>query len=516
MIRDVQIRVSPREAASYKLYSMAAARKTGVQLNRIHHVRILKRSVDARQKTIWINMSLRMFINEDPDETIVPDFTFPDVSKAKQIIIVGAGPAGLFAALRCIEKGFKPVILERGKKVFDRKRDIAQLNRSHQVNPDSNYGFGEGGAGTFSDGKLYTRSVKRGNVKRILELLCYHGASTDILIDAHPHIGTDKLPAVISNIRFTVVNAGGKVHFNTRVTDLIMENNTVKGVLTQDGSEFNGPVILATGHSARDVYHFLDKKSVVLEAKPFAMGVRVEHQQELIDQIQYHSSKGRGSYLPAASYALTAQVSDRGVYSFCMCPGGFIVPSATAPEEVVVNGMSPARRNSRWANSGIVVEVRPEDIGSTDNPIKGLTYQLDLEKTAFEKGAKSQVAPAQRLDDFVQNRQSNSLPASSYVPGLTASPLHEWLPAPIRSRLQQGFLLFNHKLKGFLTNEALIAGVESRTSSPVRIPRNRETFEHITIKNLYPCGEGSGYAGGIVSSAMDGENAAEALSEKLS
>ena len=360
MVRDIQLRVSPKEASIADLYTKAAARKAGVDVKQITQIRILKRSVDARQRTIWVNLNVRLFMGEEAMDNVIPAFEYPDVHNGREVVIVGAGPAGLFAALRCIEKGLKPIVLERGKKVADRKRDIAALNRTHVVDPDSNYGFGEGGAGTFSDGKLYTRSVKRGNVKRILEVLCYHGASTDILIDAHPHIGTDKLPGVITNIRASIENSGGRVLFNTKVTGLILENNSVKGVVTQDGQEYSGPVILATGHSARDVYHFLDESQILLESKTFAMGVRVEHPQELIDQIQYHSPQGRGKYLPAASYAFTAQVEERGVYSFCMCPGGFIVPSATSPGEVVVNGMSPSLRNSKWSNSGIVVEVRPD------------------------------------------------------------------------------------------------------------------------------------------------------------
>lgn len=514
MIKELQLRVSPKEASSSAFYSKAAARKLGVEPKEINHIQLLKRSVDARQRTIWINLLVRVFINEAPEEQQTASVTYKDVSKSKSVIIVGAGPAGLFAALKCIEVGIKPVVMERGKPVAERKIDIANLNRTHEVNPDSNYGFGEGGAGTFSDGKLYTRSVKRGNVKRILEILCAHGASNDILIDAHPHIGTDKLPGVITNIRKSIVAAGGEVHFNTRVNKLIVANNTVKGVTTNDGREFEGEVILATGHSARDVYQFLNACGILLEPKTFAMGVRVEHPQHLIDQIQYHSKEGRGEYLPAASYAFATQVNGRGVYSFCMCPGGFIVPSATSPNEVVVNGMSPSNRNSKWANSGMVVELTPEDVSAIDNPLKGLDFQLALEQQAFENGGRTQVAPAQRLNDFVSGKLSNNLPVSSYVPGLTPSPLHEWLPKHIGLRLQEGFKQFGKKAHGFLTNEAMVAGVESRTSSPIRIPRNRETFEHISIKGLYPCGEGAGYAGGIVSSAMDGENAASAYADR--
>lgn len=515
MAKDIQLRISPKEAATKELYTKLAAQKSGISSQDIKHVQILKRSVDARQRRIWINLKVRIYTKDESVQPFVPQFSFKDVRRAKPVIIVGAGPAGLFAALRCIERGLKPIVLERGKTVSERKKDLAILNKTHLVDEDSNYGFGEGGAGTFSDGKLYTRSVKRGNVRRILELLCFHGASEDILIDAHPHIGTDKLPGVITNIRRTIESCGGEVLFNTRVTSLVINEKTVSGVKTLSGETYHGSVILATGHSARDVYAFLHKSEIALEAKTFAMGVRVEHPQELIDQIQYHTPDGRGEYLPAASYALTAQSEGRGVYSFCMCPGGFIVPAATAPGELVVNGMSASKRNSPYANSGIVVELRPEDINAVDKPMKALKYQHDVEQQAFVQSLQTQKAPAQRLTDFLRSKSSSSLPQCSYVPGLTSSSLHEWLPGNIRIRLQEGFKVFDRKMKGFVTSEALIAGVESRTSSPLRIPRDRDTFEHLSFKGLYPCGEGSGYAGGIVSSAMDGENAAEALANNL-
>lgn len=515
MVHEIQLRLTPREASAAEYYLPVVAQKLRVNPLSITEARIVRRSIDARQRQIWINLTFRVFTDEPPVAE-VPDLVYTAVDGKKKAIIVGAGPSGLFAALKCIANNIRPVVLERGKPVGERKIDVAQLNRSHNVNPDSNYCYGEGGAGTFSDGKLYTRSVKRGNVRGILEILHAHGAPYDILCDAHPHIGTDKLPAVITNIRKTIEQAGGEVHFNTRVNGLIRLGNTITGVTTADGREFEGPVILATGHSARDVYAFLNKSGILLEPKTFAMGVRVEHPQHLIDQIQYHNPNGRGEYLPAAAYSFVAQVKERGVYSFCMCPGGFIVPSATSQEQVVVNGMSPANRNSVWANSGIVVEVSPDDVGATaKNPLAGIEYQQYIEELACVKAGSTQKAPAQRLYDFVNGRESSSLPKCSYVPGLTASPLHQWLPDDIGKRLREAFRVFGNKAPGYLTNDALIAGVESRTSSPVRIPRNPDSMQHTHLEGLYPCGEGAGYAGGIVSSAMDGEKAAEALAAKL-
>jgi uncharacterized FAD-dependent dehydrogenase len=425
---------------------------------------------------------------------------------------VGAGPGGYFAALRLIELGLRPIVLERGKGVNERKKDLALLNRNEGVDIESNYAFGEGGAGTFSDGKLYTRSTKRGDFKKVLEVFHFHGASHEILIDAHPHIGTDKLPEVIKAMRQSIINSGGEVHFNTKVTNLLLSDHKISGVETQAGDKITGAaVILATGHSARDIYYMLDEQQVQLEAKTWAMGVRVEHPQELIDQIQYHTPKGRGDYLPAASYSLSCQIEERGVYSFCMCPGGFIVPAMTAVDEMVVNGMSPSRRNSPWANSGMVVEVRPEDIGDYQNKgvLGGLEYQKELERLAFVNGGRGVVAPAQALADFVDGKLSFDLPDCSYVPGLVASPLHFWLPENIGQRLRKGFEYFDKRARGFVTNEALVVGVESRTSSPVRIPRDKLTFQHVQVEGLYPCGEGAGYAGGIASSAIDGEKCAE-------
>ncbi len=516
MAKDVTLRLNPQQASSSEFYLPLAAQKCSEKLKNVTGIRILKKSIDARKKQIWINMTVRVFLHDEQMDEQVPDFKFQDVSSKPPVIVVGCGPAGLFAGLALIEQGLKPIILERGKAVDERKRDLAIINRNMKVDPDSNYGFGEGGAGTFSDGKLYTRSVKRGNVNRILQLLVFHGAQEEILYDAHPHIGTDRLPKVIKNIRETIIASGGEVHFSTRVNDFILEGRQLKGVRTHDNKEYIGPVILATGHSARDVYARLHHNQVALETKTFAMGVRVEHPQKLIDQIQYHNPKGRGQYLPAASYNLTAQSDERGVYSFCMCPGGFIVPAATGPNEQVVNGMSPSNRGSKWANSGIVVEIRPEDIDPNKrNILAGLQMQQDLEKQCYIQANETLQAPAQRLDDFLNNRFSNSLPSTSYVPGLISSNLHEWLPNHISKRLQDGFTQFGRRAKGFVTNEAIITGVESRTSSPIRIPRDRETFEHVTIKNLYPCGEGAGYAGGIVSSAIDGENCARALAERF-
>lgn len=515
MAIEVTLRLSPREASSSKFYLPIAAKKANVAPQTITTIVERKRSIDARRSQIWVNLKVFLYLDNEPVESDFPEFQYPDVSSKKQVVVVGAGPAGLFAALRLIEKGLKPIVLERGKNVSDRKRDLALIHRSHLVDEDSNYGFGEGGAGTFSDGKLYTRSVKRGNVKRILQVFCYHGANRQILVDAHPHIGTDKLPKVIKNIRQTIINAGGEVHFSTRVTDLIMEGDCIKGVNCLNGSSYYGPVILATGHSARDVYQMLKPYKYALEPKTFAMGVRIEHPQELIDQIQYHSPKGRGEYLEAAAYNLTTQVDGRGVYSFCMCPGGYIVPAATGPEEQVVNGMSPSGRNSAWANSGLVVEIRPEDLPDGDKLFAGLQFQQQLERDCFIHANRSLQAPAQRMSDYVRNKISQTLPASSYIPGLISSNLKEWLPAHIGKRLASGISYFGKRIPGFLTQEAILTGVESRTSSPLRIPRSKETFEHVSIKGLYPCGEGAGYAGGIVSSAIDGENCAEALANNL-
>ncbi len=512
MLKEIQIRLRPQEASSESFYLPIAARNLGITKDAIKAIHILKRSIDARKKQIWINLSLRVFINEVPEDAPAFTFHYPDVSGAKQVIIVGAGPAGLFAALRSIELGLKPIILERGKKISERKKDIAQINRNHVIQEDSNYGFGEGGAGTFSDGKLYTRSLKRGNVKKILQVLCHHGASENILIDAHPHIGSDKLTGIITTIRKTIETSGGEVHFNCRVNGIITDKNKVSGVHTATGQSFLGPVILATGHSARDVYHFLNRARVQLEQKTFAMGVRIEHPQQLIDQIQYHDPRGRGDYLPAATYSLVSQVEGRGVYSFCMCPGGFIVPAATADNEIVVNGMSPANRNSQWANSGIVVEIHPEDIPAqfTGDVLAGMKWQQWLEQETKRHGS-GQIAPAQRLTDFTTQKSSSSLPPTSYVPGILSSDLHAWLPKHIGNRLQQGFNYFGKKVPGYLTREAVLVASESRTSSPIRVPRDRETLQHVGTTGLFPCGEGAGYAGGIASSAMDGEKSAEAV-----
>jgi uncharacterized FAD-dependent dehydrogenase len=448
---------------------------------------------------------------------------FPNVSQAKSVVIVGSGPAGLFAALRLIEVGFKPVILERGRDVQSRRRDLAAINKENIVNPDSNYCYGEGGAGTYSDGKLYTRSKKRGDIRRILEILVTHGAKEDILFDAHPHIGTNKLPMLVTALRQSILDAGGEVHFNKRVTDFIIQEDVIKGVITQDGDKIPGDaVILATGHSARDIFQLLAKKNILIESKSFALGVRVEHNQDLIDKVQYHCTNGRGDYLPASSYSLVHQAKihgkDRGVFSFCMCPGGFIVPAATSPGEIVVNGMSPSRRDSKFANSGIVVAVEDSDFKefSSQGVLAGMYFQASVERAAFGPGAGTQRAPAQRLADFVNNKVSTSLLETSYQPGLAAANMKEVLPAFIVSALQQGFRNFDDKMKGYLTNEAQIVGVESRTSSPVKIPRDKNSLEHPQIQRLFPCGEGAGYAGGIVSAAMDGERCAEAVFNLIS
>ena len=513
MKKELNIAVSPVQANDLTKLKIIVSENLKIESTRIYNIYIRRRSIDARNSNIRINLGLDVFIDEAMPVTKI-NFDYPDVSKKPQVVIVGAGPAGLFAALHLIELGFKPIIFERGKTVSERKRDIAAIHGEHIVDPDSNYGFGEGGAGTFSDGKLYTRSKKRGDVRKILEVLNFHGAQDEILIDAHPHIGTNVLPRVIIAIRNTILNAGGEIHFSSRITDLVIRNHEAKGVVLLDGSIVEGiAVILATGHSSRDIYRMLHGNGILLEAKPFAVGVRVEHPQELIDRIQYHGTK-RGDYLPAATYTFVEQVKDRGVYSFCMCPGGLVVPAATAPGELVVNGMSPSDRGGLFANSGMVVEIRPGDLQLKDNIqdiFAGLRFQEDIEKLCYKMAGNTQFAPAQRLADFVSGRKSVNLPESSYRPGLIESPLHEWLPRLVGSGLQEGLKLIGGKTKGYLTNEAIVLGVESRTSSPLRIPRDMETLEHVQIKRLFPCGEGSGYAGGIMSSAVDGERVAEMI-----
>nr|WP_321451667.1 FAD-dependent oxidoreductase [uncultured Carboxylicivirga sp.] len=512
MKREIVLRLSPKEASDEKYYRPHVAKKLKVAPDKLTFIKVVKRSIDARKRPVVVQLHIEAYANSKPPMPKEISFEYPDVSKANEVIVVGAGPGGYFAALRLIELGLKPIVLERGKGVSERKKDLALLNRNVQVDTDSNYAFGEGGAGTFSDGKLYTRSTKRGDFNKILEVFAYHGASDEILIEAHPHIGTDKLPRVIKEMRESIIKAGGQVLFNTKVTDLLVEDTQVTGVETEAGDKIMArAVILATGHSARDVYYFLHDRAIQLEAKTWAMGVRVEHPQELIDEIQYHSPTGRGNYLPAASYSLSCQIQERGVYSFCMCPGGFIVPAMTDDNEMVVNGMSPSRRDSPFANSGIVVEIRPEDIGEYKNKgvLGGLEFQQELERLAYVNGGNGVVAPAQGLADFVAGKLSFDLPECSYVPGTVASPMHFWLPEHIGKRLQDGFAYFGKRAKGFVTNEAMILGVESRTSSPVRIPRDRTTFQHVQISGLYPCGEGAGYAGGIASSAIDGERCAE-------
>ena len=515
MIKELLLRVLPEEAYNEQTILRVAERETGFDAEDIKAVRVLKRSVDARKRQVIINLKLRVFINELPTEQEYETTNYTDVSNGKSVVIVGAGPGGLFAALRLIELGLRPIIIERGKNVRDRKRDIALITREHLVNPESNYSFGEGGAGAYSDGKLYTRSKKRGSVDKILNVFCQHGASPSILVDAHPHIGTDKLPRVIENMRNQIIECGGEVHFETRMDKLIIKDNEVIGVETNTGKIFNGPVVLATGHSARDVYYYLHEQNIALEAKGIAVGVRVEHPQELIDQLQYHSIDGRGDYLPPAEYSYVTQSQGRGVYSFCMCPGGFVVPAASAPKQVVVNGMSPANRGSKWANSGMVVEVRPEDFPQyeADGVLGLMKFQEEMERFSWLNGGMKQTAPAQRLGDFVKKRNSYDLPESSYTPGLLASPLHFWMPEFITNRLREGLNYFGKVSHGFMTNEAVMIGMETRTSSPVRIVRDRDTCQHITLKGLFPCGEGAGYAGGIVSAAIDGERCAEGVKQ---
>jgi uncharacterized protein len=517
MRKQVQLNLTPQAASDESVIRKSSASVAGVDLSQVSFIRVLKRSVDARKRNIRVNLSVEIFTTEESIHPEITPFNIKDVSRNKEVLIVGAGPAGLFAALHLIELGIRPVIIERGRDVSARKKDIARISREHIIDPDSNYCFGEGGAGTYSDGKLYTRSKKRGDNLRVLELLCLHGANSNILYEAHPHLGTDKLPGIISNIRKSITDSGGLFLLERKVNDFIIEGDIIKGIITSDNERFlSSYVILATGHSARDIYDLCLIRGVELEMKPFAVGVRVEHPQSLIDRIQYHGND-RGDYLPAATYNLATQVDGRGVYTFCMCPGGFIVPSATSQEEVVVNGMSPSGRNSPYANSGIVVEIKPEDLikYSSFGVMAGLEFQKVIERAAWNNGGCTQRAPAQRLADFVSGRLSGSLPKVSYFPGLTSSPLHEWLPEGVGRRLREGFNTFGKIMHGYLTNDAVVLGVESRTSSPLRIPRDNEKLHHTKILGLYPCGEGSGYAGGIVSSAVDGMNVADAIATQM-
>lgn len=523
MKKEIQLQLTPQEAYDEVVFQEVALKRFGLKSSDQDAIaRQVKRSIDARGRQVKVNVTAEVFIKEPPTPFITSPKVYQNVSNADPIIIVGAGPAGMFAALRAIELGIKPIVIERGKDVRARRRDIAAINKEHIVNPESNYCFGEGGAGTYSDGKLYTRSKKRGDIRRIMEILVSHGATEEILVDAHPHIGTNKLPKLVAELRESILQAGGEVLFETKVTDLILESNEIKGVITQDGEKIFGlGVILATGHSARDIFHLLYHKKILIEAKPFALGVRIEHAQSLIDRIQYHCEVDRGPYLPASSYSLVHQTmyqgKQRGVFSFCMCPGGFIVPAATSPGEIVVNGMSPSRRDSKFANSGMVVAVELEDLPQHQKygPLAAMMFQAEVEQRAWKAGGETQTAPAQRMVDFTQGKTSKSLLETSYQPGLLSADMHEVLPEFISQRLKQGLIAFGQKMKGYLTNDAQIIGVESRTSSPVRIPRDKETFEHPVIKGLYPCAEGAGYAGGIVSAAMDGERCAEKLIEKV-
>ena len=519
MLKEYQVRVLPHIAASQEALATYLQGEYGVDAAAVTHIRVLRRSIDARQRTVYVNLSLRVYIDEEPNDDVFAPVVYGNVSDARQVVVVGAGPGGLFAALRLIELGLRPVVVERGKNVSDRKRDLADITRQQQVNPESNYCFGEGGAGAYSDGKLYTRSKKRGSVDKILRVFCQHGASTAILADAHPHIGTDKLPKVIAAMRETIIRCGGEVHFQTRMTKLLIRQQTVVGIETQNNATgvertFMGPVILATGHSARDVYSYLHNEGIEIEAKGLAVGVRLEHPAKLIDQIQYHNRNGRGNFLPAAEYSFVTQVDGRGVYSFCMCPGGFIIPAATGPEQIVVNGMSPSNRGTKWSNSGMVVEVRTDDVEG-DSVLRMMHFQQHLERLCWLQGEKRQTAPAQRMKDFVEGRLSTDLPRASYAPGLVISPLHEWLPPMVAARLQKGLRIFGQHSKGFLTNEAVLIAVETRTSSPVRILRTPDTLQHVGIQGLFPCGEGAGYAGGIVSAAIDGERCAEMCAKTI-
>lgn len=528
MVTEYTLRLTPAEVTSAESLKKAVCRLKALKESEVTAVQLLKRSVDARQRHVMMQVQVRVFVGEPAQQPDYQPVVFEDVSKSAAVVVVGAGPAGLFAALRLITLGRRPIVLERGKNVRERKVDLANAVRNQRIDPESNYCFGEGGAGAYSDGKLYTRSKKRGDVRQVLRLFHQFGATENILIDAHPHIGTDKLPRIIEQMREQILASGGEVHFGTRMTDILIENGKAVGVCCQDGSEYRGPVILATGHSARDVYDCLYRHGFPLEAKGFAMGVRLEHPQHLIDCLMYHSAQGRGEYLPAAEYSFVQQIDGRGVYSFCMCPGGIVVPAGNEADALVVNGMSPSNRGSRWSNSGLVVEIRPEDLPDfrrmidEDLRLRGDSYkesrpeflrmmqlQQAYERLTFRQVKRGLVAPAQRMADFVGRRMSTDLPTSSYVAGLQSSPLHEWMPSAIGRRLSEGFRLFDKSIHGFLTNEAQLIAAESRTSSPVRMPRDEERLHLIGLENLYPCGEGAGYAGGIVSSAVDGILCAE-------
>ncbi len=524
MIQEYQIRILPEQAANEEGIKRYLAKEKGLDVRTLNKVRVLKRSIDARQRTIFVNLKVRAYINEMPQDDQYVHTEYPDVSSRPRVIVVGEGPGGLFASLRLIELGYRPVVLERGKDVRERKKDLSNITKTQKVDSESNYCFGEGGAGAYSDGKLYTRSKKRGSVDKILNVFCQHGANTNILADAHPHIGTDKLPRVIENMRNTIINCGGEVHFQTKMTRFILEGDCVIGVeavnlVTGAEENYRGPVILATGHSARDVYRYLASSKIEIEAKGIAVGVRLEHPSQLIDQIQYHNKNGRGKYLPAAEYSFVTQVDGRGVYSFCMCPGGFVIPAATGPEQLVVNGMSPSNRGTAWSNSGMVVETHPEDVVQSEeelkDPLSMMYFQERVEKLCWQQANMKQTAPAQRMADFVNNRLSYDLPKSSYAPGIISSPLHFWMPSFVSKRLQEGFKTFGKNAHGFLTNEATLIAMETRTSSPVRIVRDRDTLMHVRIQGLFPCGEGAGYAGGIVSAGVDGERCAEMCAEYL-
>lgn len=545
MIEEYQIRILPEQAASEEGIKRYLSKEKGIDVRTLNQVRVLKRSIDARQRTIYVNLKVRAYINEFAQDDQYIHTEYPDVSSRPRVVVVGEGPGGLFASLRLIELGYRPVVLERGKDVRERKKDLSNITKTQKVDAESNYCFGEGGAGAYSDGKLYTRSKKRGSVDKIQNVFCQHGANTNILADAHPHIGTDKLPRVIENMRNTILQCGGEVHFQTKMTSFIIDGDKVIGVEAvnlQTGAEetYRGPVILATGHSARDVYRYLAASRIEIEAKGIAVGVRLEHPAHLIDQIQYHNKNGRGKYLPAAEYSFVTQVDGRGVYSFCMCPGGFVIPAATGPQQLVVNGMSPSNRGTAWSNSGMVVETHPEDVASfvqehqailqsdaslsssaeeevlsPDSPLTMMHFQQIVEKQCWQQGNMKQTAPAQRMADFVNNRLSYDLPKSSYAPGLISSPLHFWMPSFVSKRLQEGFKTFGKNAHGFLTNEATLIAMETRTSSPVRILRDRDTLQHVRLQGLFPCGEGAGYAGGIVSAGVDGERCAEMCAEYL-